>query len=78
MRAKVIDLWADRTARLGARDDVDYVLVFENRGREVGATIAHPHCQIYAFDHVPSRQSCRLSAGVGAVRLAGRRERWKR
>ena len=36
--------------RLGARDDVAYVLVFENRGAEVGATIAHPHGQIYAFD----------------------------
>lgn len=52
---RVIDLWAARTAALGARDDVDYVLVFENRGPEVGATIAHPHGQIYAYDHVPSR-----------------------
>lgn len=60
---KVIDLWADRTAELGARDDVDYVLVFENRGSEVGATIAHPHGQIYAYDHVPSRQSRRLAGG---------------
>jgi UDPglucose--hexose-1-phosphate uridylyltransferase len=50
---KVVDLWAERTAALGARDDVEYVLVFENRGAEVGATIAHPHGQIYAFDHVP-------------------------
>lgn len=60
---KVVDLWADRTAVLGARDDVDYVLVFENRGPEVGATIAHPHGQIYAYDHVPSRQRRRLDAG---------------
>ncbi len=60
---KVVDLWADRTAALGERDDVDYVLVFENRGPEVGATIAHPHGQIYAYDHVPSRQRRRLDAG---------------
>ena len=53
---RVIDLWADRTAALGARDDVSFVLVFENRGPEVGATIAHPHGQIYAYDHVPERQ----------------------
>jgi UDPglucose--hexose-1-phosphate uridylyltransferase len=52
---KVIDLWAERTAELGARDDVDFVLVFENRGPEVGATIAHPHGQIYAYDHIPDR-----------------------
>jgi UDPglucose--hexose-1-phosphate uridylyltransferase len=60
---KVIDLWAARTATLGARDDVDYVLCFENRGPEVGATIAHPHGQIYAYDHVPSRPSRRLAGG---------------
>ena len=60
---KVIDVWADRTEQLGRRDDVDYVLVFENRGAEVGATIAHPHGQIYAYDHVPTRQARRLAAG---------------
>jgi UDPglucose--hexose-1-phosphate uridylyltransferase len=46
---RVIDLWAQRTAELGARDDVDYVLVFENRGAEVGATMTHPHGQIYCL-----------------------------
>ncbi len=50
---KVVDLWAERTAELGARDDVAYVLVFENRGADVGATIPHPHGQIYAYDEVP-------------------------
>ena len=60
---RVIDLWAERTASLGARDDLDYVLAFENRGPEVGATIAHPHGQIYAYDHVPQRQTRRLAGG---------------
>ncbi len=50
---RVVDLWAERTAALGARTDVAYVLVFENRGEEVGATIAHPHGQIYAYEQVP-------------------------
>ena len=50
---RVVDLWAKRTEALGARHDVEYVLVFENRGAEVGATIAHPHGQIYAFGFVP-------------------------
>jgi UDPglucose--hexose-1-phosphate uridylyltransferase len=57
---RVVDLWAQRTAELGARPDVDYVLVFENRGPEVGATIAHPHGQIYAFDVVPPRARAEL------------------
>lgn len=60
---KVVDLWADRTTTLGARPDVDHVLIFENRGPEVGATINHPHGQIYAYDHVPDRPARRLAAG---------------
>ena len=60
---KVIDLWAERTTALGQRDDVDFVLVFENRGAQVGATIAHPHGQIYAYDHVPQRPTSLLAAG---------------
>lgn len=49
----VIDLWADRTTELMARAEIEYVLVFENRGAEVGATIPHPHGQIYGFPAVP-------------------------
>jgi UDPglucose--hexose-1-phosphate uridylyltransferase len=61
---KVIDLWAERTAALGARADIDYVLVFENRGAAVGATIAHPHGQIYAFDFVPELPRRELDRGT--------------
>ena len=60
---QVIDLWADRTTALSALDDVEFVLIFENRGAEVGATISHPHGQIYAFDHVPPRPHRRFAAG---------------
>lgn len=59
---KVIDLWADRTTQLHQQSDVDFVLIFENRGAEVGATISHPHGQIYAFDHVPRRQQSLLKS----------------
>jgi UDPglucose--hexose-1-phosphate uridylyltransferase len=50
---RVVDLWADRTEALLARPENEYVLVFENRGAVVGATIPHPHGQIYAFPFVP-------------------------
>ena len=49
----IIDIWADRYRELGARDDVEYVYVFENRGVEVGVTLGHPHGQIYAYPFVP-------------------------
>jgi UDPglucose--hexose-1-phosphate uridylyltransferase len=50
---RVVDLWASRTAALLARPEIEYVLVFENRGAAVGATIPHPHGQIYGFPFVP-------------------------
>ena len=64
---RVVDLWAERTATLGARPDVAYVLVFENRGPEVGATIPHPHGQIYAFDAVPTVPAAELAGGACAL-----------
>ncbi|MFI8458238.1 galactose-1-phosphate uridylyltransferase [Kitasatospora sp. NPDC085464] len=51
----VLDAWTDRTAALSALPDVRQVYCFENRGAEIGVTLAHPHGQIYAFPFVPSR-----------------------
>ena len=86
--ARVVDLWSERTAALGARADVSYVLAFENRGPEVGATIAHPHGQIYAFDHVPrvpadelanaaTGPGCPLCSPPPAARLVASAGRWR-
>jgi UDPglucose--hexose-1-phosphate uridylyltransferase len=49
----IVDVWAQRYEELGARPDVKYVYVFENRGAEVGVTLHHPHGQIYAYPFVP-------------------------
>ena len=68
---RVVDLWAQRSAALGARADVHYVLVFENRGPEVGATISHPHGQIYAYDHIPARAAAELARAGAGDPLAG-------
>ena len=46
-------VWRERYAELGALEDVHYVMPFENRGAEVGATLSHPHGQIYAFPFLP-------------------------
>jgi UDPglucose--hexose-1-phosphate uridylyltransferase len=46
-------VWRQRYAELGARDDVDYVMIFENRGVEVGVTLHHPHGQIYGYPFMP-------------------------
>lgn len=58
----VIEVWGDRYRELGARDDVEYVFIFENRGVEVGATLHHPHGQIYAYPFVPPIPQTELEA----------------
>jgi UDPglucose--hexose-1-phosphate uridylyltransferase len=51
--ARVIAIWTDRSRELWDDPRFPYVLVFENRGEDVGATLSHPHGQIYALGHLP-------------------------
>lgn len=55
-------VWRHRYEELGARPDVDYVFIFENRGVEVGTTLHHPHGQIYGFPFVPPVPGLELEA----------------
>jgi UDPglucose--hexose-1-phosphate uridylyltransferase len=59
----IVAAWADRTAALSALPGVEQVYVFENRGREIGVTLQHPHGQIYSFPYIPPR-TCRLLASI--------------
>jgi UDPglucose--hexose-1-phosphate uridylyltransferase len=68
--ADVINLWAERTTALQQLPNGEYVIIFENRGAEIGATISHPHGQIYAFDHVPVRPAQALTAKWNPDKLA--------
>jgi UDPglucose--hexose-1-phosphate uridylyltransferase len=54
--------WRQRYEELGARPDIEYVLIFENRGVEVGTTLHHPHGQIYAFPFLPPVPALELAA----------------
>ena len=67
----VVDTWADRTAELGARDDVEQVFPFENRGREIGVTLNHPHGQIYAYPFLPPRMRTLLGSAREHQEVAG-------
>jgi len=51
---KVVDVWAEQYTELGAREDIAYVQVFENRGAMMGASNPHPHGQIWASRSVPN------------------------
>jgi UDPglucose--hexose-1-phosphate uridylyltransferase len=49
----LLEVWGARTRALGDRNEIEFVLPFENRGAEVGVTLHHPHGQIYAYPFVP-------------------------
>lgn len=51
----VVDAWRDRTDALLASPGVEQVFCFENRGEEIGVTLAHPHGQIYGYSYLPPR-----------------------
>jgi UDPglucose--hexose-1-phosphate uridylyltransferase len=55
-------VWRHRYRELGARSDVRYVLIFENRGVEVGVTLHHPHGQIYGYPFLPPVPKLELAA----------------
>ena len=51
---KVVDAWVGQFEELGARDGINYVQIFENRGAMMGASNPHPHCQIWASLSLPN------------------------
>ena len=60
--ARVVAVWRDRSGELWADPRNCFVMAFENSGEAVGATLSHPHGQIYAFDHLPPLIAGRASA----------------
>jgi UDPglucose--hexose-1-phosphate uridylyltransferase len=55
-------VWRHRYQELGEREDIRYVLIFENRGVEVGVTLHHPHGQIYGYPFLPPVPQLELTA----------------
>jgi UDPglucose--hexose-1-phosphate uridylyltransferase len=44
--------WQNQYIELGKHQDINHVLLFENKGEVVGVSNPHPHCQIYATNFV--------------------------
>ncbi|MCY0898941.1 MAG: galactose-1-phosphate uridylyltransferase [Firmicutes bacterium] len=70
--AQVVQVWRERSIALSRHPQHQYVLIFENRGREVGATIAHPHGQLYALPFVPRKIRTELDAAEAHAWATGR------
>ncbi len=69
---ELIYVWEDRFMDLGSRPEVDYVFIFENKGREIGVTLLHPHGQIYAYPFIPPIAEKELGAAKRYFERTGR------
>lgn len=58
----VVDAWIDEYTALAAVPWLAYATIFENRGAVMGASNPHPHCQIWATEHVPNEPSLERAA----------------
>lgn len=50
---KVIRKWKEEYADLGRRENINYVMIFENKGDMMGCSNPHPHGQIWSQLSVP-------------------------
>jgi len=56
----VIAAWTEQSIELGAKDFVQYVQVFENKGAVMGCSNPHPHSQVWATEHIPNEPAKEL------------------
>lgn len=58
----LVDHWEERYRELGSIPGIEYVFIFENRGRAVGVTMLHPHGQIYGYSWIPLKVKTELNS----------------
>ena len=69
---RVVDVWAAQFAELGARPDINYVQIFENKGKVMGASNPHPHGQIWAQRTVPAEPAKETTQQAAYLEKNGR------
>ena len=50
----VVRVWRDQYEELGAKDFINHVQIFENRGAVMGCSNPHPHGQVWAEEVIPN------------------------
>ena len=50
---KIINLINERNIELESNEQIKFTFVFKNKGPSVGASLSHPHLQIYGMPYVP-------------------------
>jgi UDPglucose--hexose-1-phosphate uridylyltransferase len=48
----LLAVWQQQYDELSQREEINHILIFENKGEVVGVSNPHPHCQIYATNFI--------------------------
>ncbi len=68
---KVFIAWREQMREFHSRPEIQFVLIFENKGEIVGVSNPHPHCQIYAVNFVFSLVERELAASADYTKNTG-------
>jgi UDPglucose--hexose-1-phosphate uridylyltransferase len=68
---RVVEAWTTQFIELGAHPGIQHVQIFENRGAMMGASNPHPHCQIWATEHVPDEPAIEVANQLAWQRKNG-------
>ncbi len=69
---KVVDLWTDEYRALVEDENINYVLIFENKGAVMGCSNPHPHGQIWAQHAIPCEPAKELRQMLRHYQETGR------
>jgi UDPglucose--hexose-1-phosphate uridylyltransferase len=51
--ANLLEVYSKRTKEISKNQKIEYILIFKNSGRIAGASLLHPHSQIFATNFLP-------------------------
>lgn len=51
--ANLLEAYSKRTEEISKDEKIDYILIFKNSGKPAGASLLHPHSQIFATKFLP-------------------------
>jgi UDPglucose--hexose-1-phosphate uridylyltransferase len=68
---RVFEAWKDQTRDMARTAGVEAAFFFENKGRLVGTSNTHPHCQMYALNFTPRQIVDEMSAATAHRQATG-------
>jgi UDPglucose--hexose-1-phosphate uridylyltransferase len=68
---KLTRVWQHRYVALCEDPTIEYVFIFENKGKEIGVTLSHPHGQIYGYSWIPPVVRTELDAEQAHLKRTG-------